>query len=203
MTDTTDPFTLRDAAGLPTTPEPLARSALVIIDAQLEYVTGPLALPAVEDALTNIARLQAAARETGRPVIHVAHQGRSGGIFDPAAGGQFIEETAPITGETIVTKKLPNAFADTDLAAQLEALGRPPVILAGFMTHMCVSATARAALDLGFDATVSSDATTTRSLPSAVDQGPIDSTVVHETALAELADRFSLVATTDEVLAAP
>ena len=32
--------------------------------------------------------------------------------------------------------------------------GRNTLILAGFMTHMCISASARAALDLGYQTTV-------------------------------------------------
>jgi isochorismate hydrolase len=68
------------------------------------------------------------------------------------------------------------------------------------MTHMCVSSTARAALDLGLNATVVRDATATRSLPSTGSGGPIAAELVHEIALAELADRFSVVTDTATLL---
>jgi nicotinamidase-related amidase len=60
---------------------------------------------------------------------------------------------------------------------------------------MCVSATARAALDLGYRTTVIADACATRDLPDG-SGGIIDATTVHRVALAELADRFATVVPT-------
>ncbi len=196
-----EPFTLRSAAGLPTEPHPFSSSVLIVIDAQLEYVSGALALPDIGAALVNVARLIESARTTATPVVHVLHQGRQGGLFDPDLGGVAIGSVAPGDGETIVTKTLPNAFAKTSLENTLGALGRRQLIVAGFMTHMCVSSTARAGLDLGYEVVVASDATATRALPS-IDDGPaVDATTVHRVALAELADRFCIVSTTDKILA--
>ncbi len=198
----TAPFTLRSAAGLATTPWPLRDCTVVVIDAQVEYASGALVLPGIDDAVANIVRLLQQARGVGAPVVHVAHRGLPGGMFDPAAGGRIIDSVAPHRGEPVVDKRLPNAFAGTDLAGRLKGLGDAPLVLAGFMTHMCVSATARAALDLGFDAIVASDATGTRALPAADGGDPIDAAAVHRVALAALADRFSAVAATDAILAA-
>jgi len=187
------PFTLRDAAGLPAQPPPLADSALVIIDAQVEYTVGPLALPAVGDAVERIAALIAAARRSGSTIIHVAHQGQAGGLFDLDAGGRIIDAVNPLGDEAVIHKTLPNAFAGTDLDERLRALGRPPLVIVGFMTHMCVSSTARAALDLGHATTVVSDATASRPLPDRVGGPAISADAVHRAALAALADRFSVV----------
>ena len=89
------------------------------------------------------------------------------------------------------------AFAGTTLEARLRtiaaATGRKAVILVGFMTHMCISATARAALDLGIATTVVAAACATRDIPNPFG-GVIAARIVHETALAELADRFATVA---------
>lgn len=198
----TAPFTLRSAAGLPVDPDPLASSAVIVIDAQREYATGALPLPDLEPANANIAHIEAAARACGAPVIHVAHVGAPGGAFDPAAGGAILNAVGPEGDELVVEKKLPNSFAGTNLHDHLQSIGAEHLVIVGYMTHMCVSATARAALDLGYRSTVVSDATATRSLPSATGGDPIDARVVHETALAELADRFSIVATTAAVLTA-
>jgi nicotinamidase-related amidase len=65
---------------------------------------------------------------------------------------------------------------------------------------MCVSATARAAEDHGYDSTVVSDATGTSDLPSADGSGVIPASVVHDAAPAALGDRFAAVVTTDEML---
>jgi nicotinamidase-related amidase len=196
----TDPFTLRDAAGLPDEPTRLDESILVVIDAQHEYSSGPLALPDIDPATENIARLLERARAIGSPIIHVAHRGRPGGSFDPDAGGRIIETVAPAGDEIVVAKTKPNGFADTDLAERIEQLGSRPLIVTGFMTHMCVSATARSALDHGFDTTVVSDATATRDLPAPDDGDALSAITIHRAALAGLADRFSVVATTGAVL---
>jgi nicotinamidase-related amidase len=194
------PQTLRELGGLPTRAEGLAGTAIVVIDAQHEYLDGGLALPAIGPALDQIRRLLDTARQRGTAVIHVAHSGRPGGLFGPDAGGEIIEQVAPIAGETVIGKTFPNAFAGTELRSAIERLGDPRLVLCGFMTHMCVSSTARAALDLGLEAAVVSDATATRSLPSTGSGGPIAAELVHEIALAELADRFSVVTDTESLL---
>jgi nicotinamidase-related amidase len=102
----------------------------------------------------------------------------------------------------VVGKTFPNAFADTELRSTLARLGDPALVVCGFMTHMCVSSTARAALDLGLDTTVVSDACATRALPSSVTGVTIGPELVHEIALTELADRFSVIADTDTLLSA-
>lgn len=195
-------FTLRSAAGLPAEPSPLSASTLIVIDAQHEYANGRLALPGVAPALANIVRLLGAARSAGAPVVHVAHQGATGGLFDPSSTGAIIDDVVPRDGEVVVMKTLPNSFASTTLQSTLDELGDRPLIVAGFMTHMCVSATTRAALDLGYRSTVVSDACSTRSLPSATGGADVSADVVHAATLAALADRFAIVATTHEVLTA-
>jgi nicotinamidase-related amidase len=200
MQNDSAPRTLRELGGLPTRADGLAGTAIIVIDAQHEYLDGSLALPAIGPAVDKIRRLLDAARSRGTPVIHVAHRGRPGGLFAPDAGGEIIEKVAPTAGETVIGKALPNAFAGTELRAAIERLGDPRLVLCGFMTHMCVSSTARAALDLGLDAAVVSDATATRSLPSTGSGGPIPAELVHEIALAELADRFSVVTDTAALL---
>jgi nicotinamidase-related amidase len=98
-------------------------------------------------------------------------------------------------------KRLPNGFAGTELHERLQQAGRSNLILAGFMTHMCISASVRAALDLGYQTTVIGDATATRALPAHDGGTPISADAVHRTALAELADRFAAVVTSDRLAA--
>jgi nicotinamidase-related amidase len=169
-------------------------AALVLIDLQNEYVSGPLALRGAPAAIENAGRLLAQARKSGTPIIHVAHRGKPGGLFDrSAARGAIAALVAPQGGETVVEKGLPNAFADTDLKALLEATGRKNVIIAGLMTHMCVSSTARAALDLGFRVTIDAASCATRDLPDGRG-GAISADTVHAVALVELSDRFAIIA---------
>jgi len=191
------PSTLRSIAGATASPARLSESALIVIDAQREYGEGgALALPDLGRAVKNIALLQSIARSHQAPVIHIAHQGLSGGLFDPSSGGRLIELTAPAPGEQVVPKTLPNSFAQTELSELLSKHDIDSLVLVGFMTHMCVSSTARAALDLGYATTVVADATATRDLPRIDGPGTVPAAQVHQSALAALADRFSAVVPT-------
>lgn len=194
--------TLLELAGADLTPPKLGDTVLVVIDAQREYVDGKLPLPGAPAALTQIARLLEKARAGGAPVVHVQHQGKAGGLFDPATPSfELAGEAAANAGEAIVEKGLPNAFAGTDLKDILDATGCKRLVLAGFMTHMCVSSTARAALDLGFQTTIVSDASATRDLPVAGAEGEVLTAAdLHRAELAMLADRFAIVCTTDQLV---
>jgi len=188
------PKTLMQMAGVDPRPHPLAGSALVMIDAQNEYRSGALTLPGVEAALAEGARLLQAARAAGTPVIHVQHRGRPGSLFDPETPAFAIADpVSPQPGETVVEKALPNAFAGTDLAERLREIGVKTLIVAGFMTHMCVSSTVRAALDQGYACTVVAGACATRDLPDGVG-GVVEAAALQRAELAALADRFAVVA---------
>jgi nicotinamidase-related amidase len=189
------PKTLLQMAGAPLEPGKFSESAVVVIDAQNEYVNGKLPLPGVSAALDNIAILLKAARAAGAPVIHVQHKGRAGGLFDPGADSfKLAPQAAAQTGEAIVEKPLPNAFAQTNLQDVLSKTGKKSLIVAGFMTHMCVSSTVRAALDLGYRTTVVADAAATRDLPDPTGGPALPAAELHRAALAGLADRFAIVA---------
>ena len=202
MTSDIEPFTLRAAAGLPPRYGPMNDAVLIVIDAQMEYTDeGALTLDGLQPALDNITALLLTGRKDGAQIVHIAHEGSEGRAFDPAKGGRIIEQVAPVEGETVIGKGLPNSFAHTGLQNHLAEIGRPHLIICGFMTHMCVSSTARAALDLGYETTVVSDATATRSLPATDGGAAISAEDLHRASLAALADRFSAINTTSQVLA--
>jgi len=188
------PKTLLALAGAPSEPPPLRESAVLVIDAQNEYVEGPLALPGVKPALDRIAALLARARDAGAPVIHVRHLGRAGGLFDPdAPRGAIADQAKPAAGETVIGKKLPNAFAGTELQAALAATGKRNIVVCGFMTHMCVSSTVRAALDLGYRSIVPAAATATRDLPDALTGATLPAAAIQSASLSALSDRFATI----------
>ena len=189
----TAPRSLLTMAGAPLHPSQLDRSALVVIDHQTEYTTGALPLEGADAAVTEIAALLSLARRSGVPVFHIVHHGRPGGLFDPEGPtSRIIPGVEPVDGEAIVVKRLISSFAGTDLQAHLQASGRPELIVAGFMTHMCVSSTVRAASDLGYRVTVVAGATAPRALPDPLG-GVIPAQTVHRANLAALADRFAVV----------
>lgn len=189
------PKTLADMAGLSRIPALPSDAVLLLIDAQREYTTGKVPLVGIRAAVEEGARLLAFARAQRMPVFHAIHHGRPGAaLFDPhQEGSAFICMLAPQNGETVLIKSLPNAFAGTALAALVRATGRREIVIAGFATHMCVSATARSALDHGFRTTVVAAATATRDLPHVSGAGITPAAVIQEGTLAALSDRFSVV----------
>ncbi len=189
------PKSLLQLANAPLHPSPLAHSVLVIVDAQLEYVAGALPLAGIDAAIGEARAMLDVARREGVPVIHVVHHSPPGrGAFDRAGPlVAIVPELTPDDGESVIAKTLPNAFGGTDLENRIRETGRRELILAGFMTHVCISTTVRAALDLGFRITVVAGATATRDLPDPLGGPTIPAAEVQRVALAELADRFAIV----------
>ncbi|TXL70347.1 cysteine hydrolase [Vineibacter terrae] len=195
------PKTLLQLANADLAPAKVSEAALVLIDIQNEYLAGPIALPDAKPAVAAAQRLLDAARRAQAPIFHIAHRGRAGGLFDrDAERGQIVSVLAPAIGEAVVEKPLPNSFAGTNLHELLAATGRKNLILAGFMTHMCVSSTARAATDLGYRVTIDASACATRDLPG-LGGSVVTAQTLHEVALAELADRFAIIASGSHELA--
>lgn len=191
--------TLVQLAGLPAPAIDLDSSVLVLIDAQREYVDGLLPLDGVQPALANIGKLLDVARARAVPVIHVQHQAPagSGAPFDPeGAGYGFVAPAIPLAGEAVVQKTKPSSFHETDLLERFRATGRSTMIFAGFMTHMCVSTTARAAFHLGIPAFVVGDGAATRALPDPMGGADIPAHILHHAALAEINDCFAAVVST-------
>ena len=186
-------MTMLQMAGAQPTPATMADGILLIIDAQREYTDGLLPLTGVQSAVDALAVLLEKARMAGAPVVHVRHQSK-GKAFNPTSTGyEIAKELTPRGGETIIDKGLPNAFAGTDLVTQLGGLGRKNLIVGGFMTHMCVSATVRAATDQGFMSTIAADTVATRDLPDATGGDTIAAEVINRITLAALSDRFAWI----------
>ena len=177
----------------------LSNASLLIIDAQNEYLSGPLALSGMEAATANIALLLEAARKAKRPVVHVRHLGTVGGMFDPQGPrGEFITGLEPTGDEVVIEKRMPNAFNNTGLKEALEKLGHLDLIVCGFMSHSSVSTTVRAAKDYGFRCTLVEDACATRDLPTA--NGVISAADVQRTEMAIMNDNFATLAQTKNLI---
>lgn len=185
---------LLDMLGAPAKPAKLAESCVVIVDAQREYLDGSVPLKGIEAALAEIKKLLARARAASVPVFHVVHHTQAGApIFDPDSPmSDIIESVKPEGNERVIKKNLPSAFVNTDLQKYLQETGRKEIVVAGFMTHMCINATTRSAVDLGFTPTVIGSACATRDLP-APDGGVVPADTVHKSNLASLADLLASV----------
>ena len=169
--------------------------ALVVVDIQNDYFPGganPLDGP--EAAAEQARTLLDAFRASGEPVMHVRH------VWDaPDAlylrpetpGGEIHQAVSPEPGETVVEKAFPNAFLETSLDQSLKDAGVNELVVCGMMTCMCVDATVRAAVDLGYDVSVAHDACATMALEFG--GRAIAAPDVHAAFLAALADGYATV----------
>lgn len=185
--------TLRELASLPAAPARLAESALVLIDCQNTYTQGIMELEGVQAALDQTAELLDRARSAGIPIIHIQHSDGPGSLYDiEGDSGAIIESVAPREGEPVVVKQFPNSFVQTDLDDRLKRINASNLVLAGFMTHMCVNSTARGAFNLGYAPTVVAAATATRAL-AGPDSAPVPAAAMQSASLAAMADLFAVV----------
>ncbi len=192
--------TLRDITGLGNTPASVGNSALILIDCQNTYREGVMQLEGVEPALVECQALLKRYRDAGRPVIHIQHDAGAGSPYDVRGRiGAIADVVAPNAGEPVVVKTYPSSFEKTNLDDLLKGLGVQDLTLAGFMTHVCVNSTARAAFNHGYRATVVGDATATRSLPNP-SGGAVSAKELHEASLAALNDIFAVVVPTTDKL---
>ena len=195
------PFTLLELSGLKREKVPLSDYAVITIDAQEEYRSGILPLEGITNAIEEGRIILQQARAARASILHVVHCNVPGAKTFAVDSPTFeiFPEYEVKDNEPLVAKKLPNAFAGTDLEARLRATGKKHVLVFGFMTHMCVSSTVRAALDRGYLSTVAASACATRALPG-IYGDPLPASKIHEAALTALADRFAwIVRTSSEV----
>jgi nicotinamidase-related amidase len=186
-----EPTTLRQLSGMPDSPPPLTESTLIMIDLQNTYTHGIMQLEGVQSAIDQAAELLDRARTAGIPIFHIMHDGGEGSPYDVRAEiGQIVDAVAPRPGEPVIVKNYPNSFTATDLNDRLAPGSN--LVLAGFMTHMCVNSTARGAFSLGHSPTVVAAATATRALPG-TDGAPIAAAALQATSLAAIADLFGIV----------
>lgn len=185
--------TLRDLVGLGHQAPSLKDSALIMIDCQNTYRRGIMQLEGVEPAIREAQKLLEMARDLKVPVIHIQHDAGEGSPYDVSADiGMISSEVSPISGESVITKNYPNAFIQTELDQRLKALGVQNIVLAGFMTHMCINSTAHGGFNLGYAPIVVASATATRALPAS-DGSVVPAAAVQAAALAATRDLYAVV----------
>lgn len=179
-----------------------ADAALLIVDLQKAFDDPRYRPRNNPEAEANVARLLAAWRETGRPVIHVQHLSREAGSpYRPGQPGcDFKDEVRPQAGELVIQKSTNSAFVDTGLGPYLEDKGIRTLVITGVATNNCVEATARMAGNLGYETYVVADATAT------ADRTDLAGRVwraaeIQALTLANLQGEYATVATTEEILA--
>lgn len=176
--------------------------ALLIIDMQIAGSDPALGERGQKQAEDNAARLLAAWREKGEPVIHIRHDDMNpDSPYAPGKPGHaFRPEVMPLPHEEVIEKRTTNAFVGTDLMQVLEGHDASQIVVAGVHLEHCVGTTARMAGNLGFMVYLAADATA--SLSTHNKQGEKwDADTVHAMTLAVLDGDFVKVSDTSSLLA--
>lgn len=179
----------------------LDRTALLVVDVQVGMEDprwGPRNNP---DCEANIARLIAAWREAGRPIVFVRHDSvNPDSPLRPGQPGNALKSIVSGTPDLLVAKHVNSAFyGEPDLHAWLCERGVTGVAVTGIQTNFCCETTARMAGNLGYDTIFVLDATHTFDLP-AYGGGMISAEDVVRMTASNLQDEFADVVITTELL---
>ncbi|MDM1293036.1 cysteine hydrolase [Sphingobacterium sp. N143] len=178
--------------------------ALIVIDIQNEYFEhGGMELVNPVPASIQAGKIIQRFREKGLPIVHIQHISA-----DPIHLPFFIEGTEfaeihanvkPLPNEVVIRKHFPNGFRETGLLNYLKENKITELVVVGMMTHMCIDATTRAAVDLGYTCTVIDDACATLDLE--INGKCIKADDVHQAFLAALAFFYANIQSTEKYLA--
>ena len=100
----------------------------------------------------------------------------------------IVPSLKPKDGEIVLRKSKYNAFAGTDLEAELKRLAVKQLLITGVMTHLCCETTARDAFTRDLDVFV------------VIDGMASSSEDLHVSSLKTLVDGFAIPVTTEEAL---
>lgn len=174
--------------------------ALIVVDVQVAFVSGVEAVPDHARLLTAIETLIASARAATVPVIFLQNDGEPGTADEPHQPGWALH-FPPLAGESVVRKTADDGFDGTSLHDLLTASAVQTVALCGVLSEMCVAATARAAMQRGYDVILPHDGHATYDVPP----GPGGSDMVPATMAARaaewsLGDEITVLASVRDVL---
>jgi nicotinamidase-related amidase len=171
-------------------------TALLVIDMQMHMAVRTAAgRPRCNpDAEHHVASMLALFRAKGLPVFHVFHTDS-----DPASlyrkglpEAEPMPCAVPIAGEEVLWKSGSSGFARTGLDPALRRKGIKRIVIVGAVAAYCITSTARAGYDLGFDIVLPGDALLGFDLP-AHDGGRIDPETALRVTLATLGSDFAQV----------
>ena len=105
------------------------------------------------------------------------------------------EKVLHIEEETVIVKHLPNSFYNTDLHQKLQEQGVKELIVCCMISHMCIDATVRSAVEHGYVCQVVEDACATATLQ--IEYKVIPAEHVHYAFMAALNSVYATVKTTE------
>lgn len=180
------------------------RRALIVIDVQNEYVAGklPIEYPDIHISLPNVGRAMDVAAAMSIPVVVVQTIAPAGAPIFAAGtpGAELHEVVSSRPRDHYISKKLPGAFAGTDLAGWLAGRAIDTITVAGYMTHNCDFSTIVEAVHAGLAVEFLSDASGSPSYENRA--GKASAEELHRVFTVVMQSRFAAVLTTSEWVAA-
>jgi nicotinamidase-related amidase len=140
-------------------------TALLIIDVQRDLFEKSTPVYRGDLVLKNINALVDLAHAAGAPVFYVQHSTKTT-LIEGSSAWQLHPALKPRKTDHFIRKHHGNAFEDTLLKSELDALGVGRVVVVGLVTDGCVQATCKGARALGYDVTLVQDAHSTNSAGS-------------------------------------
>jgi len=148
------------------------KPALLLIDAQNDFLRSPELSPAAEEFIEAAARLIEGCRHAAVPVVHVwttVRHGEDHRMPHWVRAGKWICVTGteghavparlrPRPEERVVNKTFFSAFHTGELVHVLTALACDAVVIAGLYEHACVRTTAIDAYQAGLEVWIAGDA---------------------------------------------
>jgi nicotinamidase-related amidase len=168
----------------------ISRSALIVVDMQNDFLHeegafGVMAkahperridLPFLASTIPTSARLIAAFRKAGRPVVYITHvlkadysdaafpywrgttMKKTSFLVEGSWGAAIVGELAPRADENVVVKKGFGGFSNTPLDTILRNYGVTTCVVCGVTTCVCVSTTVRGGVEYNYRIIVVPDA---------------------------------------------
>lgn len=137
-------------------------TALLVIDVQRGLFEESTPVYRADDVLRNINTLADRAHAAGVPVFWVQHSTKTT-LIEESHDWQLHSALRPLTTDHFIRKHHGNAFQDTPLKGELDALKVGKVVVVGLVTDGCVQATCKGAHALDYDVTLVEDAHSTES----------------------------------------
>lgn len=167
--------------------------ALIVVDMQVGFVTGPHAVPDAARVVGAVDVLLDAARRAGAFVVHLRNDGPPGAVDEPGTSGWQLLRT-PSGREPVVCKSEDDGFAGTELGALLDRAAVRRLAMCGVLSDMCVAATARSALARGYGVVLPHDAHATYDVPAGPGGSPsVPAALAARAAEWSLGDRVEIV----------
>ncbi|MDE2845492.1 MAG: cysteine hydrolase family protein [Gemmatimonadota bacterium] len=134
------------------------KSALLIVDAQVNMFEEGSAVHNSFHLLKTIERMVTQARDVQIPVIYVQNNGKPGDPDQTDSPGWHIHDrVSPQEGDIVVQKRTPDAFCETQLASILNVKEIGRLIITGVQTENCISSTCHHARIAGYSITLVKD----------------------------------------------